>query len=63
MEEIRKLDSGWADIFGASHLKRDYDAAVQYVDNRIVRRKILKWIEEVASGNENPHSLRDALGC
>jgi hypothetical protein len=63
MEEIRSLDPGWADLFDASELKRDYGTAVQYMDNILWRPDIQEWIEEVASGNKSPNSLRAELGC
>ncbi|KAJ5928256.1 hypothetical protein N7466_007212 [Penicillium verhagenii] len=63
MEEIRRLDPGWADLFDASDLKRDYGAAVGFLNCWLGRRQIRLWVEEVASGNKNPHSLCAQLGC
>ncbi|CRG92006.1 hypothetical protein PISL3812_09060 [Talaromyces islandicus] len=63
MDEMRKLESGWVNIFDASHLQRDFDTAVQYFDSGIVRHEIEEWVEEVTAGNENPQSLRGNIGC
>ncbi|KAJ5518114.1 Aminoglycoside phosphotransferase [Penicillium expansum] len=63
LDEMRKSEPGWVNIFDMSHLRRDFDTAVQYFDNGIVRHIIEKWVEDVTAGNENPQSLRDSLGC
>ncbi|KAJ5915830.1 hypothetical protein N7454_010971 [Penicillium verhagenii] len=63
MKEIRRLDPGWADLFDASDLKRDYGAAVRFLDSPLGRGTIQDWIEEVASGKKNPNSLCAQLGC
>lgn len=63
MDAMRKSEPGWVDIFDVSHLKRDFDTAVQYFDSGLVRREIEEWVEDVTAGNENPQSLRGKIGC
>lgn len=63
MEEIRRLDPGWAAVFDASGFQRDYGAAVQHLQNPIWFGVIQDWIEEAASSNGNPYSLCKELGC
>ncbi|CAG7919029.1 unnamed protein product [Penicillium olsonii] len=62
LDEMRRLEPRWVKIFDTSHLRRDFDTAVQYVDIGIVRPRIEKWVDNVTAG-ETPQSLRDSIGC
>ncbi|KAJ5356625.1 Aminoglycoside phosphotransferase [Penicillium concentricum] len=63
LDEMRKSEPTWVNVFDTSRLRRDFDTAVQHFDSGIVRHIIEKWVEDVTAGNENPQNLRDSLGC
>ncbi|OJJ46198.1 hypothetical protein ASPZODRAFT_133198 [Penicilliopsis zonata CBS 506.65] len=44
VDEMKRLEPGWVDVFNKSHRQRDFDIAVENCDNEFVARHILAWI-------------------
>ncbi|KAJ5918288.1 Aminoglycoside phosphotransferase [Penicillium verhagenii] len=61
LEEMRKLEPGWVDIFNESQLQRDFDTALQHFNDAFGGSEIDSWISDVIIGKE-PKSLREAIG-
>ncbi|KAI9665451.1 MAG: hypothetical protein M1829_005730 [Trizodia sp. TS-e1964] len=51
INEMRKLEPAWIEIFDSTQTKRDFETAVRY-SNGILAKTILRWIEDF----ENPSS-------
>ncbi|KAJ5930484.1 Aminoglycoside phosphotransferase [Penicillium verhagenii] len=61
LEEMKKSEPGWVDIFNASQLQRDFDTALQHFKDAFGGMQIDSWISDVIIGKE-PKSLREAVG-
>ena len=61
MDEMRRLDAGWVEVFDKSQVKRDLDCAVQDCDNEFSTRDINAWIKDIADGVSNPPTLHDRI--
>lgn len=63
MDEMRRLDAGWIEVFDKSQVKRDFDCAVQECDMLFSARDINAWIEDIAAGISNPRTLGHRMYC
>ncbi|KAJ5164576.1 uncharacterized protein N7500_006406 [Penicillium coprophilum] len=59
IDEMRRLEVGWVEVFEKSQVKRDFDYAVQHCDSEISARDIEAWIGDISAGISNPRSLND----
>lgn len=61
MDEMRRLDAGWVEVFDKSQVKRDFDCAVQDCDTEFSARNINAWIKDITAGISNPATLHDRM--
>ncbi|KAJ5189665.1 Aminoglycoside phosphotransferase [Penicillium cf. griseofulvum] len=61
IDEMRRLDAGWVEVFDKSQIKRDFDYAVHHCDCCISARHIEAWIGDMAAGISNPRSLENRI--
>lgn len=61
MDEMRRLDAGWVEVFDKSQVKRDFDCAVQECDMELSARNINAWIKDITAGISNPPTLHDRM--
>ncbi|CAI7617978.1 unnamed protein product [Penicillium glandicola] len=61
INEMRRWDAGWVEIFDTSQVKRDFDYAVQYCDSAVSTRNIEAWIGDMTAGISNPRSMDDRI--
>ncbi|KAK9240544.1 hypothetical protein V1525DRAFT_395294 [Lipomyces kononenkoae] len=61
IDEMKRLEPGWVEVFNTSQVRRDFDIAVQNCDNELVARHINEWIEDITTGKGNLRSLRDRI--
>ncbi|KXG47949.1 Aminoglycoside phosphotransferase [Penicillium griseofulvum] len=61
IDEMRRLDEGWVEVFDNSQIKRDFDYAVHYCDCCISTRHIEAWIGDMTAGISNLRSLEDRI--
>ncbi|KGO69662.1 Aminoglycoside phosphotransferase [Penicillium italicum] len=61
IDEMRRLDTGWVEVFEKSELKRDFDYAVNYCDSWVSARDIEAWIRDITTNVSNPQSLIDRV--
>lgn len=57
LDEMRRLDAGWMEVFDNSEVKRDFGCAVQDCDSVISARDINEWIGDITAGVSNPRNL------
>ena len=58
LDEMKRIEPGWVEVFNKSQLQRDFDFALRNCDNEFLARDIKQWIEDVSCGIEGPKSLR-----
>lgn len=61
IDEMRKLDPGWVEVFDKSQVKRDFDYAAAYCDSWISARDIEAWIGDITTDMNNARSLGDRI--
>ncbi|KAJ5513098.1 Aminoglycoside phosphotransferase [Penicillium fimorum] len=61
IDEMRRLDAGWVEVFEKSQIKRDFDYAVQYCDSEFSAREIKEWIGDMTADISNPRSMEDRI--
>ncbi|KAJ5927332.1 hypothetical protein N7516_009105 [Penicillium verrucosum] len=61
MDEMRRLDAGWMEVFDKSQVKRDFDCAVQECDMEFSARNTNAWIKDITAGISNPPTLHDRM--
>lgn len=61
MDEMRRLDPGWVEVFDKSQIKRDFDCAVQECDTEFSAGDINAWIKDITAGICNPPTLHDRM--
>lgn len=59
IDEMKKLDGRWVEIFDKSQHLRDLDTAVQNCDNSLWWNFINAWIQDIISEKDNIQSLQD----
>jgi hypothetical protein len=57
LDEMRKLQPGWVQVYASSQRERDFELAVSSFDDPIHMWKALRWLEDVESGKEDIMSL------
>ncbi|KAJ5383445.1 hypothetical protein N7517_001356 [Penicillium concentricum] len=50
IDEMRRLDLGWVEVFEKSQVKRDFDNAVHRCDSDISAQEIKAWIGDMTAG-------------
>ncbi|WEW56991.1 hypothetical protein PRK78_002450 [Emydomyces testavorans] len=61
LQEMRRLEPGWIEVFESATAKRDFHIAVQNCDNGLVSRDITEWLDDIARGKGTEQSLRARL--
>jgi hypothetical protein len=61
IDEMRRLDAGWVEVFDKSQVKRDFDCAVDECDIEFSAVDINAWIKDITAGISNPPTLRDRM--
>jgi hypothetical protein len=59
IDEMRRLEPGWVEVFDKSQLQRDFDYALLNCGNEFLARVIKEWIEDVTAGKDDIVSLYD----
>lgn len=62
IDEMRKVEPAWVQVFDSSYLLREFDTALEYVNSEISRKDVNKWVDAVLGGDEKPTSLRETIG-
>jgi hypothetical protein len=57
LEEMRRLESLWMDVYESSQLQRDFEVALQSCDDEFRAKDISAWVEDVISGKPEIPSL------
>ena len=52
LEHMAKIEPAWMEIHNLSEAKADFDYAVEHCDSEIARKRVRKWLENVADGME-----------
>ena len=61
LEEMKRQEHRWLDVYNSSQLERDFDLAVESCDSEFLAKDIRRWIEDVASGCDCFRSLRQRI--
>lgn len=61
LDEMRRLDPKWVEVFDSAKARRDFHIAVQYCDNEFLARHINEWLDDIAAGKGTVRSLRDRI--
>lgn len=61
LEEMRRLQPTWVEIFESSQRQRDFDLAVTSCDDSFLIRRIRNWLDDMDSGAENSQGLEERI--
>lgn len=61
IEEMKKLEPGWVEVFNKSQIQRDLDFAAHNCDHEFMARDIKEWIEDITAAKCNCKSLCDRI--
>ncbi|KAK7419824.1 hypothetical protein QQZ08_010657 [Neonectria magnoliae] len=61
LEEMRKLQPRWVDIFESSQRQRDFDLAVSSCDDGFMIRRIQRWLDDMDSGLASFQGLEERI--
>jgi hypothetical protein len=49
LDEMRRLDPKWIEVFDSAKARRDFHIAVQNCDNEFFARHINEWLDDIAA--------------
>lgn len=61
LDEMRRLEPKWIEVFNSAKAKRDFYIAVQNCDNAIFAKHINEWLDGIAAWEGTVRSLRDRI--
>ena len=61
LDEMRRLQPNWIEVFDSATAKRDFYLAAQNCDNEFVAKDITEWLDDVTRRNGAVRSLRDRI--
>jgi hypothetical protein len=61
LEEMRKLQPRWVEIFKSSRRERDFDLAVTNCGDSFLMRRICNWLKDMDSGVDNYQGLEERI--
>ena len=61
LDEMRKLQPEWVKVFETSQAKRDFDLAIEGLDDEFTMRSIWNWLRDLDSGKESFPGLEERI--
>ncbi|KAK1767446.1 phosphotransferase enzyme family-domain-containing protein [Phialemonium atrogriseum] len=61
LEEMRRLQPTWVEIFESSQRQRDFDLAVASCDDSFLIRRIRNWLDDIDLGVKNLQGLEERI--
>ncbi|KAJ9148455.1 Kinase-like protein [Pleurostoma richardsiae] len=61
LDEMRKIQPRWVDIFASSQRQRDYVLAVEASDDVFMLRRLLSWLNDLESGAPDVQGLEERI--
>jgi Phosphotransferase enzyme family len=61
LEEMRKFQPGWVEVFESSQRQRDFVLAVEGADDPFMLRRIFSWLRDLESGVNSLQGLEERI--